>query len=264
MRFQARRFKAPPWCLGKRLGFPAFRSKVAKAPPIFPPRAAKRFAQLACWRLTTTTASRFGSHVYRLKRRTLKNLAQGTGELIRGARTGLTRDRERLYHAFMPTLWRVRPYFSLLLAVSTAVGAVVPARACACATAAKPHSMPMKELAATPLPAAKSCCLSNAAKRACCLRPTPGGTSKAACCEAKATADAPGCHCVRCDCDPADVPPSPVVPAPSAPDFDGHATASPVPVALISEPPTAATRRLCLAPVTPPTDLTISLSRLTC
>ena len=179
----------------------------------------------------------------------------------------------------MPILWCVRSFVCLLLAVSTAIGAVAPARACACATPAKTPSLPVKERAAALQPAAKPCCQPDAKKRACCPPAPTAGTSKASCCGDKAPcgrpgksstaptpADSPGRKCLRCDCDTPNVPPAPAAPVPAAsvPDLDEHAAVSPVPPAFVPGTPTAVLRAARSVPVAPPTDLTISLSRLTC
>src|SRR6266545_1662782 len=135
----------------------------------------------------------------------------------------------------MPILWCVRPFVSLLLAVSTVIGAVAPARVCACVAPVKPPSAPQQERTAAPTPAAKSCCQPNAKKRTCCSPISTGGTPKVPCCGDKAPADrpgksppvpipadSPGCHCLRCDCDTPNVPPAPAAPvtAPITLDID--------------------------------------------
>ena len=76
--------------------------------------------------------------------------------------------------------------------------------------------------------------------------------------------DPSGCHRVRCDCDTPGVPPAPASAAPSAPDLDDHATASPVPPLRLPVARMAAARVARSTPVCLPTDLVISLSRLTC
>src|SRR5262245_26600915 len=136
----------------------------------------------------------------------------------------------------MPILWRVRAIVCFLLAVSTAIGAVVPAHACACAAPSRTPATPENQRVAAPQSAAKSCCQSAAKKQACCAPTTICGTgTKSSCCGDKARADrpgklpttslppdAPGCHCLRCECE---VPPAPSAPAPTAPvatDFDDH------------------------------------------
>jgi hypothetical protein len=174
----------------------------------------------------------------------------------------------------MLTLWRVRAIVCLWLAVSTAIGAVNPARACACATPARPPAVPAKQRDAAPRFVAKSCCPSGAQKRSCCS-PAPAGT-KSSCCGDKAPADrsgkpptstpadTPGCHCLRCECEIPAAPPAPAPTAPVVPDFDGYAVASPVPTDLTLEPPTAASRPVGSVTPPPPTDLVISLSRFTC
>lgn len=179
----------------------------------------------------------------------------------------------------MPTLWRVRSFVCLLLAVSTVIGAVAPAHACACAAPAKTPPAPQQEQVATPTPAAKSCCQPGAKKRSCCSPPSTS-SPKVACCGDKAPpaskpgkpspapipADSPGCHCLRCECETQGVPPTPAAPitAPVTPDLDGLAAVSPIPVVLITEPPTATSGAVRLISSNPPTNLVISLSRLTC
>ncbi len=180
----------------------------------------------------------------------------------------------------MAILWRVRSLVCLLLAVSTAIGGIAPARACGCGSPAKtPSAAPIgaHQLAAVALPTAKSCCQPTAKKRSCCSPTAACGTAaKASCCgnttptdrietsSADAQpADAPGCHCLKCECDAPDAP-AQAAPVPVAPDLDEYVTASPVPTGLISEPPTAASRAVRSVTAIPPTDLTISLSRLTC
>lgn len=185
----------------------------------------------------------------------------------------------RVYDAFMPILWRVRSFVCLLLTVSTVIGAVAPAHACACATPAKTPSAPLPERVAIPAPAAKSCCQPGAKKRSCCS-PASTSSAKVSCCDDQAPpagkpgksspaptpADAPGCHCLRCDCETQSVPPAPAVPvtAPVTPDLDGPDSFSPIPVVLMAEPPTATSLAVRLISSIPPTDLVISLSRLTC
>ncbi len=174
----------------------------------------------------------------------------------------------------MPTLWRVRPFVCLLLAVSTVIGVVAPVRACACVAPAKPPSALHQERTTAP----KSCCQPGAKKRSCCS-PASTSSAKVPCCGDKAPAgkpgksspaptpaDSPGCHCLWCDCETPAVPPAPATPvtAPVSPDLDGLAAFSPVPVVLIAEPPTAASRTVRLISASPPTNLVISLSRLTC
>ncbi len=182
---------------------------------------------------------------------------------------------ERVYDAFMAILWRNRSVVCLLLAVSTAIGGIAPARACDCATPAKTPSIPVKERAAPPQHAIKSCCEPNAKKRACCPSASTGGTAKASCCDNKVPCERPGtpsptptdsagCHCVRCDCDPPGAPPAPAAPAPAISDLDEHAVASLVPPVLIPGPPLVSWRPAQLVPASPPADLVISLSRLTC
>src|SRR5687767_3244527 len=95
--------------------------------------------------------------------------------------------------------WKVRPIVCLLLAVVTALGAVVPARACACTTSAA-RTPPTSDRTAKP--AAKSCC-QPAKKHSCCSPGSTCGTAKVSCCgEPVRTepADPSGCPCVRCDC----------------------------------------------------------------
>lgn len=167
----------------------------------------------------------------------------------------------------MPTLWRVRSFVCLLLTVSTVIGAVAPAHACACAAPVKFSPAPPAERANPPT-AAKSCCQVGATKQSCC-RPTTVASAKASCCgdkpsPATSPADLPGCHCLRCDCDAQGVPPAPAAPitAPVASDFDGSDAVSLFPVVLIAEPVTAS-RVVCLISVGP-TNHVISLSRLNC
>ncbi len=172
---------------------------------------------------------------------------------------------------------KLRAVVCLLLAVATVIGTVTPARACACTTSARTPVTPASEWAAKPTPAAKSCCQTDAKKRSCCSPgstcgtantcdklPTTGRTGQPA--KPAQPADAPGCHCLRCDCEAPAVPPAPAAPvtAPVAPDLDGPATGSPVPVVLLSDPPTAASRSVRSVQTVPPTDLVISLSRFTC
>lgn len=194
-------------------------------------------------------------------------------------RIGLTGPIRRVYDSTMTVARRVRPFVCLLLAVSTAIGAAVPARACACVAPATTSSAPTGERAKHPIPAAKSCCQPTASKRSCCGPTSNGGTSKASCCGGKAPAERPekspaaptstdttGCHCLRCDCDTASAPPAPTTPAPasSVTDLDEHAAVSPVPPDFVPGTPAAASRAVRSLPVAPPTDLVISLSRLTC
>src|SRR5436190_10531617 len=113
----------------------------------------------------------------------------------------------------MPILWRVRPIVCLLLAVSTAVGAVAPARACACTAPAGTASTLVGGQAAAPVPAVKSCCQPAAKKRSCCSASSTCDPAKASCCGNKAPvartekspaptpADPSGCHCLLCGCD---------------------------------------------------------------
>lgn len=193
-------------------------------------------------------------------------------------RIELTATIGRVYDALMAIVWRVRSLVCVLLAVSTAIGGIAPVRACACGTIAKVPATPTKtnqQAAATP--AAKLCCQPGAKKRSCCSPPSAGGTAaKSSCCGDAAPADrtgtsaaassqpdAPGCHCLKCECDAPDAL-APAAPAPGAPDLDEYATVSPVPNVPSSGPPTPAPRAVRAAPVIPPTDLTISLSRLTC
>lgn len=188
----------------------------------------------------------------------------------------MTGTNAPVYDAFMPTLWRVRPIVCLLLAVSTAVGAVAPARVCACTAPAGAASTLVGVQVALPTPAVKSCCQPAAGKRSCCSASSTCDPAKASCCGNKAPAtrtekappaptpsDPSGCHCLRCDCDAPAVPPVPA-PAPATADLTEHAAVSPVPAVLIAEPPTASSRVVRLVPSVPHADLVISLSRLTC
>ncbi len=169
---------------------------------------------------------------------------------------------------------KLRPILCLLLAVATAMGTVLPARACACATPVRAPVIPASERAAKPAPAAKPCCQTDLQKRSCCSPGSTCGTVKTSCCDKQTTtgrtgqpaqpADVPGCHCLRCECETPAVPPAAHASLPVAPDLDGPATVSPVPVVLISDPSTAAARSVRSAPAGPPTDLVISLSRFTC
>ncbi len=196
-----------------------------------------------------------------------------------GGRIELTETSGRVYDALMPILWRTRPFVCLLLAISTATGTAAPLRACVCGTPARTKSVPAHaplERAASAAPTAKSCCPPVAGKRSCCEPSSNSGAAKASCCDDKAPtgrsekapaptpADAPGCHCLTCDCDTPVVPLAPAAPAPTAPDLDDHPTASPVPSGLVPGTPTAASRAARSVPSVPPTDLVISLARLTC
>ncbi len=175
---------------------------------------------------------------------------------------------ERVYDAFMPILCRVRPFVCLLLAVSTAIGATVPTRACGCTPAARnpaPPESPTQPLTSS-APKPQPCC-----DRPCCAvnrtAATPG-----CCCEMPAQADeprpdqgdSPEARPARCDCDAPGLPPPPATPSPAGPDLSDAGPASVVPPAFVAGPPTAVLRAARSCPMTPPTDLTISLSRLTC
>ena len=179
----------------------------------------------------------------------------------------------------MPILWRARPFVCLLLAISTAICTAAPLRACVCGTSAQTKSVPAHvppERAASTTPTAISCCPPVAGNRSCCGPTSNGGAAKASCCDDKALTgrsekapaptpdDAPGCQCLTCDCDTPVVPAAPVAPAPTAPDLDDHATASPVPPGFVPRTPTVGSRAARSTPPVPPTDLVISLSRLTC
>ena len=187
----------------------------------------------------------------------------------------MTATIERLYDALMVALWRVRSFVCLLLAVSTAIGGVAPARACACAEPAKTPSTPVRERAVTPQSAAKACCQPNAKKRSCCAPTSARNAAKASCCDgvplgqtgkaptASTPTDSTGCHCLRCDCDTPNVPPTPA-PTPTVPDLGDHLAGVPVLPVLIPGAPAVVSRPARSTPASPPTDLVISLSRLTC
>jgi hypothetical protein len=204
---------------------------------------------------------------------------------VRTVNPRLTGVTPRVYDSSMFLSRKVRPVVCLLLAVATAIGAVAPARACACTTPppATPQAAGAKGRVAAACgvaETAKSCCQPTAKKRSCCS-PTStcstASTAKASCCADKAPADrggktpaptapastdSPGCHCLRCECDAPGAPQVPANPAPVVPDADEPASL--VPPVLTSAPRAAAAPAVRSTPVGPPPDLVISLSRLTC
>jgi hypothetical protein len=68
---------------------------------------------------------------------------------------------------------------------------------------------------------------------------------------------------LRCDCEAPEVPPASAAPAPSVSDMD-EPVDSTLPPVRIPGPPTAPSRTIHANSGSPPTDLVISLSRLTC
>src|SRR5205823_1356480 len=141
-----------------------------------------------------------------------------------------------------------RPFLCLLLAVSTALGAAVPARACGCASP-KPSdakSAPQARLAA---PAPKSCCQAAGEKRSCCSKGRDAAKSACGCSErarpnpgdrpAPADNDRPGCECVRCDCGTPAIPAAPPAPTQLTADAVHLALDSAVPPAFVPPPQVA-------------------------
>ncbi|HJZ93946.1 MAG TPA: hypothetical protein VKE40_23935 [Gemmataceae bacterium] len=125
------------------------------------------------------------------------------------------------------------------------------AGSCACANPA-PARATFCPCAGTPDPAAKPCCQKHAA------------TGKSCCATPPATAD---CAYDFCACPPTSTP-EPTAPPRPADEFGGNDVlvallANPVPVA-VPPAPEAAAGRLVRVTSPPPTDLVISLSRLTC
>src|SRR5262245_23120865 len=122
---------------------------------------------------------------------------------------------------------RIRPYFCLLITVSTAMGAVAPAPACGCASPGRaapagPNGTKTEPQARPPAPAPKACC--QGGKRSCCPA-APRETAKSSCgCNDRAspapTSSEPiGCECLQCACS---TPADPSAPAPSPPSTDGN------------------------------------------
>lgn len=145
----------------------------------------------------------------------------------------------------------VRFVLCLLLAVATALGGAAPVRACGCPVAARVKAEPPRHKAP-----ARSCCKTEAKPGTCC--------ATTACCTAHAPSAPVDGPVLGCTCDRPAAPSAPPAPGiPSAPDADEGATASPVPPLALELP---ADRLTAARPAgaLPPTDLVISLSRLTC
>jgi hypothetical protein len=219
------------------------------------------------------------------ERRSLQCLAPSLRTPIRGSRSPwgrieLTPVIERVYDALMPTLWRVRPFVCLLLAVSTVIGAVAPVRACAClppprtpAPSPETPNEPAVTSVSAPTPCCNlPCCAANRGARTagcCCEAPAPSGEARPDTPKPDREGGPAGSpkSSSPCDCDRGDgssAPAAPAAPATPASDPGDYATVSPVPTVLLAEPPTAASRVVRLIPAGPPTNLVISLSRLTC
>ncbi len=180
----------------------------------------------------------------------------------------------------MRTLRGLQPFFCVLLAVSTAIG-TLPAvgRACGCslpsATRSTNARLATQQTCSTVAPTQSccpasepgSCCSSSGSpKKACCAkdrgkpreangpRPWPCGTHSS-------KPEPTGCPCAVCECD-RPVEPSAPVPASTASKSLILAASPPPPVLLTTTPvPRTLAGSQC---VPPPTDLVISLSRLTC
>lgn len=168
-----------------------------------------------------------------------------------------------------------RPVVSALLVVSTTIGVVTPITACVCTPVPKPNLARPTQTPTTPqvsaAPASKPCC-----NRPCC-KANRHAESPGCCCEAppaqpenqKPTSKQGGgndqdCGAAGCDCGVPEIPPTPSAPIPAASDTTDFAdVGSPVPPVLLPTPSTASRTVSGSIPHTP-TDLVISLSRLTC
>lgn len=168
-----------------------------------------------------------------------------------------------------------RPVVCALLVVSTTIGMVTPITACVCSPIPKPNLATFTQTPKTPQVSAAP------ASQPCCNRP---------CCKANRHAESPGCCCeappaqpdtqkstskqvdgnnqdcgaAGCDCGVPEIPPTPPAPIPAASDAADFAQVrSPVPP-LFLPTPSAASRTVPASVPRTPTDLIISLSRLTC
>ena len=183
-----------------------------------------------------------------------------------------------VYDSTMPIARRVHPFVCLALAVSTAIGATVPARACGCSTPHKTETAVPKPTPQLQSPSiSTACCPSTTGKRSCCSQ-TRDTAKPACCCETdpqpkQTRPDQPkpdasyqlSCECARCDCSLPEVPPASSVPTQSAPHTGEQLTIdSVIPPAFVPPPSATGSHATHVHHTRPPADLVISLSRLTC
>lgn len=153
----------------------------------------------------------------------------------------------------------VRTFVCVLLAVSTVIGTTpVLARGCGCPRTTKPVAHAPQ---ATPAP------------KACCQTAEPGCCSAKSCCADRSKPTVPqgdpgttGCPCARCDCDhPNRMPPA--APSPTGPQLSDQTTAAtvhPAPFEVLSSIAGNGVTFAAQHNSHPPTNLVITLSRLTC
>ncbi len=169
----------------------------------------------------------------------------------------------------------VRPVLCLLLVVSTMIGVAAPVRGCACSSTVRAESTTRVASPAVPqvsaAPALKPCCtrsccaaIRHAESPDCCCEapPTQSVTQKSA--SKQSGSDNQDCGAAGCDCGVPEIPPTPPAPTNAASDATDFAhVGSPVPPSFLPTPSTAS-RTDFGSPHRTPTDLVISLSRLTC
>lgn len=169
----------------------------------------------------------------------------------------------------------VQPFLSFILVVATTIGFVLPTQACHCATPTRINSSSSTDSPTAPqvsaAPAPKPCC-----NRPCC-KVNRHAESPGCCCEVQpappetqeSTSKQVGvsgraCEAAGCDCGLPEIPPTPPTPSTTISDATDFAhVESFFPPEFLPTP--AATSQTVIGPVPrPPSNLIISLARLTC
>ena len=168
------------------------------------------------------------------------------------------------YDDLMLSLRKARSVLCLLLAVATAIAAVIPSQACACTPTHPCASSVVRQELGQPtasVPDPPLC------ERTCCR---PKGTIKADCCCRETFAVRPAivrteftrCPCLRCACeDPIQSPKTPVISQPMLVAVTDAPFAFPAYPAIPDERHTS---RFDSIDLSSPTDLIVALCRFTC
>jgi len=179
----------------------------------------------------------------------------------------------------MAMMRRVHRFLCILLVAATSAGTVSPVRACGCATPHQHSRAIPRGVASTqkanPAPVmAKSCCHGGSDTSSSCCNSISGNTAACSCGDhtraVPPTSSTPlesqesTCECAWCDCGTEHTPPVAPAPKPSS-------TTAGEPITLGSPEPfvllplfTNPSRLSDSTSVSPPSDLVITLSRLTC